>query len=41
MQEPINTVELLDQLVVLGFTDEFFDIVHHFIGETIDARSPQ
>ena len=35
MSEPNKTIELLDQLVELGFNDEFFDIVHHFEGETI------
>lgn len=33
-----NTVDLLNQLVKLGFTDEYFDIVHHFEGETIDKH---
>ena len=36
MSEPTVTVELLDRLVELGFTDEFFDIVYHFNGETIE-----
>lgn len=31
------TVELLQELVELGFTDEFFDIIHHFEGETINT----
>jgi len=35
MTEPKETVELLDRLVELGFTDEYFDIVHHFNRETI------
>ena len=35
MSKPAATVELLDRLVQLGFTDELFDIVHHFNGETI------
>lgn len=38
MSEPSITVELLDKLVKLGFTDEFFDIVHHFNGETIEQH---
>ena len=38
MTKPIITVELLDHLVKLGFTDEFFDIVHHFNGETIEQH---
>ena len=38
MQEPIKTVELLDQLVDLGFTDEYFNIVHHFNGESIERH---
>lgn len=38
MNEPSVTVELLDKLIKLGFTDEFFDIVHHFEGETIEQH---
>ena len=38
MAKPIITVELLDHLVKLGFTDEMFDIVHHFNGETIERH---
>ena len=38
MTKPIITVELLDRLVKLGFTDEYFDIVHHFEGETIERH---
>lgn len=38
MTDPKVTVELLDHLVKLGFTDEYFDIVHHFNGETIDRH---
>ena len=38
MSEPKDTVELLDSLVKRGFTDEFFDIVHHFEGETIERH---
>lgn len=38
MTKPIVTVELLTELVNLGFTDEFFDIVHHFEGETINKH---
>lgn len=35
MNEPRVTLELLDRLVERGFTDEIFDIVHHFEGETM------
>lgn len=38
MTKPIVTVELLTELVGLGFTDQFFDIVHHFEGETINSH---
>ena len=38
MTNPIITVELLEHLVKLGFNDEYFDIVHHFNGETIDSH---
>ena len=38
MTEPKITVELLDRLVERGFTDEFFDIVHHFNGEPIERH---
>lgn len=38
MKSPSNTVELLDRLVELGLTDEIFDIVHHFNGETIERH---
>ena len=38
MSQPIVTVEILDRLVKLGFTDEFFDIVHHFDGEPIERH---
>ena len=38
MSKPRITIELLDSLVERGFTDEFFDIVHHFNGETIERH---
>ncbi|MDA1228840.1 MAG: hypothetical protein O3A33_12915 [Chloroflexi bacterium] len=38
MSAPIETVELLDRLVDMGFTDEYFDIVHHFNGEPIERH---
>ena len=38
MASPIVTVELLDRLVTLGFTDENFAIVHHFEGEPIERH---
>ena len=38
MIDPTNTVALLDRLEKLGFTDEFFDIVHHFNGESIERH---
>lgn len=38
MASPLVTVELLKELVEFGFTDEFFDIVHHFEGETINSH---
>ncbi len=38
MNIPTNTIVLLDRLETLGFTDEFFNIVHHFDGETIDSH---
>lgn len=36
MTQPLITLDLLDKLVELGFTDEFFDIVHNFEAETIE-----
>ena len=38
MTNPIITVEILDRLVKLGFKDEYFDIIHHFNGETIERH---
>lgn len=38
MAKPIITVMLLDHLAKLGFTNELFDIVHHFNGETIERH---
>ena len=38
MNSPKITIELLTKLCDLGFTDEFFDIVHHFEGETIKSH---
>jgi len=36
MTKPIVTIELLTELVNLGFTNEFFDIAHHFEAESIN-----
>ena len=38
MPKPRATAEILDRLVALGFTDEIFDIVHHFEGEAIERH---
>jgi hypothetical protein len=38
LSEPLKTIELLEQLIDLGFNDEYFDIVHHFEGETIEQH---
>lgn len=38
MTDPKDTVEILDDLVKRGFTDEFFDIAHHFNGISIDRH---
>jgi hypothetical protein len=38
MNKPTITIVLLDRLEELGFTNEFFDIVHHFNGESIESH---
>jgi len=38
MNNPTNTVVLLNLLEELEFTDEFFKIVHHLNGESIEGH---
>ena len=38
MNNPKKTIDLLDQLKTLGFTDGHFDIVHHLKDESIESH---